>query len=176
MNVPYYTIQLPEVPRALEQEPWPRLVTRGSPLWERKHVERFAYYVRREGHFDFLQFETSDTEDYRAYLFANRPNQFPRVLVGACCFRFREYKNADSRWGLQWVWLHPYSRGRGILSAAWDGFHATFGNFLPEPPYSRAMESFLRKRGLCVYCWQPLDSDAVYCSKCEALYFGRQTR
>jgi len=122
------------------------------------------------------KYEASEKADYRAYLFANGPNESPRVLVGACCFRFRDFKDAEPRWVLQWAWLHPYSRGRGILSAAWDGFHGTFGNFLPEPPYSPAMKAFLRKRGLCVYCWQRLDSDEVYCSKCEALYSRRPGR
>jgi hypothetical protein len=61
--------------------------------------------------------------------------------MGACCFRVRE-----AGWALQWIWLHPYFRDHGYLTAAWDAFRALFGGLYVEPPLSSAMAGFLKAR------------------------------
>jgi len=63
------------------------------------------------------------------------------AVFGACCFRQRGLTHA-----MQWIWLHPYARRRGHLTAAWNYFRTRFGPFLVEPPYSTAMEHFSRNR------------------------------
>jgi hypothetical protein len=175
MPLPYYRIDLSEIPKSLVDGPDRSLtVTWESPLKLRREVERFAIYFRREFNFDFQQFEATEKpknqeKPYAAYLFTNEPNHYPRMWVGACCFRWREFKGVDPRWGMQWMWLHPYYRGKGILSRAWDKFHELHGNFFCEPPFSPSMEAFLRKRGKCILCWQPLDApEKVVCGSCEA--------
>jgi hypothetical protein len=174
MPQPYYRIDLNDLPKSFVDGPGePIAVTWESPLKLRREVERFAIYFRREFSYDFQQFSATEKpkkeQPYAAYLFTNETNHYPRVWVGACCFRWRKYQDAEPRWGAQWAWLHPYYRGKGILSGAWDRFHELHGNFLPEPPYSPAMEAFLRKRGKCIFCWQPLDvPEKVVCAHCDA--------
>ena len=174
MPLPYYRIDLSEVPKPLAEGPErPFTVTWKSPLKLRREVERFAIYFRREFSYDFQQFEATEQpknqeEPYASYLFTNERNHCPHVWVGACCFRWREVENLEPRWAMQWMWLHPYYRGKGILSRAWDKFHELHGNFFCEPPFSPAMEAFLRKRGNCILCWQPLDTPKVVCARCEA--------
>lgn len=177
MSLPYYRIDLSEVPGSLaNRQDEPLVVTPQSPIKLRREVERFARYFRREFNYDARQFEATEKPEkrkrpYAAYLFSNEPNCIPRVWVGACCFRWREYQDVGPRWAMQWMWLHPYYRGKGILSGVWDEFHELHGNFYCEPPFSLAMEAFLRKQGKCIICWQPLDRPVeVTCACCEAQY------
>jgi hypothetical protein len=180
MPLPYYRIDLNEVPKSFANSVDEYLaVTPTSPLKLRREVERFAQYFRREFRYDFQQFEAIEKpkdqeKPYAAYLFTNKQNQYPRVWAGACCFRWREFKGVEPRWAMQWMWLHPYYRGKGILGRAWDKFHELHENFFCEPPFSPAMEAFLRKRGKCILCWQPLDMpEKVVCSRCEAQHKSR---
>lgn len=173
MPVPSYRIDLREIPASLGKLPWePVAVTPESPMSLRREVERFAIYFRREFNYDFQQFEATgkpkkDEKPYTAYLFTNQTNWYPRVWVGACCFRWCEFTDAEARWGMQWMWLHPYFRGKGILGRAWDKFHELHGTFLCEPPFSPAMEAFIRKRGKCIFCWESLDTpDKITCTRC----------
>jgi hypothetical protein len=167
MPQPHYRIDLNAVLKPFVNLPQePLAVTWKSPLRLRQEVERFAIYFRREFSYDFQQFEAAEKpkpneKPYAAYLFINETNHYPRVWVGAFCFRWREYKDVGPRWAAQWAWLHPYYRGKGILSSTWDKFHELHGDFICEGPFSPAMEAFLRKRGKCVLCWQPLDKAAT---------------
>lgn len=181
MPLPYYRIDLNQVPEPITERPnKPLPVTWESPLKLRREVERFAVYFRREFSYDFQQFEATeepkkDEKPYAAYLFTNELNRYPRVWTGACCFRWREFKGVGPRWAMQWMWLHPYYRGKGILGRAWDNFHELHGNFFCEPPFSTAMEAFLRKRGKCILCWQPLDKNKeLVCDPCKAQHKSRQ--
>lgn len=89
-------------------------------------------------------------EDFCAYLFMHPEtythSDFAYPAVGACCFRFREYEE-NPRWALQWVWIHPFFRRRGILSMRWPWFRMYFGDFDVEEPLSDAMQGFLKKIG-----------------------------
>lgn len=172
MPLPYYRIDLNGIPKSIEdhQEEF-LVVTPESQVKLRREVERFAIYFRREFRYDFQQFEATERtkpneKPYTAYLFTGGAQSC--VWVGACCFRWREYSGYDPRWGMQWMWLHPYYRGQGILTRVWGKFHELHGNFFCEPPFSPAMNSFLLKRGKCILCWQLLDApEKVICSQCE---------
>jgi hypothetical protein len=171
MLPPHYRIDLKEVPAPLaRQEDEMVAVSPDSPLKLRSEVERFALYFKREFSCDFQQFEAREKPKtpYAAYLFLNEPNHYPRYWVGAFCFRWREYTDGKPRWAAQWAWLHPYYRGKGILSRAWGEFHKNHKNFLCEPPLSPAMRTFLKKQGNCVMCWRRLGAkDDLICKKCE---------
>jgi hypothetical protein len=92
-------------------------VVHKSPILLRKEVEHFAYYFRREFHYDFVQFAARDNTGYTAYLFTNEARMHPRVWIGACCFRIRNDKTIGFPiQALQWMWIHPYYRSRGILT------------------------------------------------------------
>ncbi len=143
----YYRIDLRDIPDRYQRESLLKVLPT-SPLPLKREVEKFAYYFRREFHYDFVQYEASESGPYTAYLFGS-PEQ--TVWVGACCFRSRHF--GDPRTpdidieceGLQWAWLHPYFRGRGILKKNWGTLRNRHGDFCSEPPLSPAMREFLLK-------------------------------
>lgn len=148
----HYDISMPRLNYSGISSDTPILVTRSSSLKARKAVERVAVYFRREFEYDFVQFSALEKDDdYRAYLWT--PGSLRRylgeeaVVVGACCFRWRQWENAPHGWALQWVWFHPYARRQGYLSDAWANFRSLYGQFFIEPPLSQAMEAFLLKHG-----------------------------
>jgi hypothetical protein len=147
MFVPFYRIDLREVPDEYRRDESSLVqVLPNSPMPLKKEVERFAYYFKRELHFDFPQFEAADKSEYTAYLFMNGSNHYPRVWAGACCFRTREYKDigVDSPiQALQWMWIHPYLRSRGVVKECWPTLRKNHGDFFQEPPISPAMLGFL---------------------------------
>ena len=142
----YFTIKLPRPPRSAANaitltgtSVTLHPVVCGNPMRDRRAVEQMARYFLRESGTDFMQFCALERdESYCAFLWCVR-----YACVGACCFRDR-----DGTMALQWVWLHPYARNRGILGATWPVFIGQFGSGFPvEGPYSDAMRHFLRGRG-----------------------------
>jgi hypothetical protein len=130
-----------------------RLVSRKSPVTMRRATETLARYFQREFGYDFLQYsedERGDSRD-RVYLWTRDDCMF-HSAVGAACFRWRDYSNAPHGLALAWIWLHPYLRRQGILSAHWEYFRARHGDFYVETPLSPAMEAFLKVRGECARC------------------------
>lgn len=125
------------------------LVRAVAPISLRKAVYSCALFLRRELFYDFVQYDVNE-EDLRsrAFLWVSDPDFTNKHNVwGACCFRWREYKDADPLWAMQWVWLHPYARNHGLMTQAWPYFLARFGWFDVEPPYSQTMRYVLRKVG-----------------------------
>lgn len=152
--VSYYRIDLRQIPRRYQHESLLRVIP-SSPLALKQEVEKLAYYFRREFHYDFVQFEASETGPFDAYLFSSL-SDFPPVWAGACCFRTRHFDDLDAEiQGFQWMWLHPYFRGRGILSSQWKTLRTNHGDFYPEPPVSPAMKEFLLRRNKDSI-WYPL--------------------
>jgi hypothetical protein len=146
MFVRYYRIDLREIDS--EKYEGIRLVkiTRRSPLTLRKQVEMFARYFKREFQYTFIQFCASDEDNYTAYLFTNPDTEFPRVWAGACCFRIRDYEDIKlAGEGLQWIWIHPYFRSKGMLTEVWPELRKNHGDFDVERPISPAMKAFLLK-------------------------------
>jgi hypothetical protein len=61
--------------------------------------------------------------------------------IGGCTIHHQsEYE------GLQWVWIHPYCRGKSKFSRLWSHLNSFEKPLFIEPPYSRAMIGFLRKK------------------------------
>lgn len=142
--VDFYTIQLPQPTKGIDRDLV--AVDRRSPRTHHAILERFALYFKREFHFDFPQFEAGELQvDFRAWIFAAEPDSGWRAF-GAACFRPNEDPACtQTRWSLDWIWLHPYFRGRGHLKEAWPIFTGALGGCVfVQPPYSSAMESFLR--------------------------------
>ena len=141
----YYIIKLPALSGT---DPSPVLVLPTSQKRLREHVERFARYFLREMHFGGIQFEASEVPKspwfvkYEAYLFHDQSN-----FLGAGCFRWREWKDAEASWSLDWVWMHPFLRRCGHLQNAWPQFEKKYGHFHVAQPVSCPMEKFLQKVG-----------------------------
>ena len=103
-----------------------------------------ATLFRRELGFDFIQWQLPKVDDPKniGFLFNDTTETFGHgAIVGACAF-YQHGKN----WVLQWVWINPSVRGKGLLSERWDYFISKFGDFLVEGPISEDMEKFLLKK------------------------------
>ena len=114
-------------------------VTRSSMLAQKNLVERMAGYFQREMNYKYKQFLVTDQDAYRAFLFS-----LEGYWVGAAVFRNRE----EEKYNLQWVWLHPFARHRGLLKDVWAKWENHFGKFRIEGPISPGMKEFLGKQGV----------------------------
>lgn len=124
------------------------LLDKTQPMSIHKAVEQLSYYFKREGRFDFVQYtanENIDNLNSHAYIWIEEEWD-DTVAIGACEFRFLGDVDQIKNWSLQWIWMHPYYRGKGLLSGAWPSFVEYYGkNFHVEPPLSREMKYFLKK-------------------------------
>ena len=128
----------------------PRLVPVNvtSPMRLRSHLERFARYFLLEMNAGGMMFKASEAQtspgflQYKAFLFASQDR-----YVGGACFRFRDDQDVDTPWLFQWLWIHPYFRRRGVLTATWSEMRAQVGEFRLAEPVSSHMQSFLAKVG-----------------------------
>lgn len=141
----------PIAERIREIEMYP--VTGKSPLAAKGAVEILAYYFRREFEYAFPPYEAVEPLHMKDRLFLWTDKSWGtewggQHTIGSIGFRWREWRDAPAGLALAWVWLHPFRRGRGILSAYWDLFRQWYGDFYIEPPLSKAMQSFLRKRAV----------------------------
>jgi hypothetical protein len=113
-------------------------------------VENLGRYMAREGGYSPL-YTVESVHSPRsplteAFLFSSdRTHEIDSYGVGACCFRWRKWSDHAPGWALQWVWLHPFERSHGVLTAAWPEFKSRFGDFLVEGPLSGAMRRFVAK-------------------------------
>jgi len=128
--------------RAVSEDPEAVWFTQNSPNWMDIAIFRRAKAFKREFKTDFIQWKTGDEFDATGFLFHDDDFR----IVGACCFRpaSNEQPNVTR---LDWIWICPEMRRAGVLSKQWDRFRKRFGEFQIEPPVSRAMQSFLQKRG-----------------------------
>jgi hypothetical protein len=113
-----------------------------------KEIYERARLFKREFHYDFVQWHPDGERNpgVVGFLFVDPAGS--GKLLGACCFRWREYSNAPHRWAMDWIWLAPGARRTGLLTARWPSFLKDFGAFHVEHPRSDAMQAFLKKHGL----------------------------
>jgi hypothetical protein len=126
------------------------LVNHLSKDSRKNQVQHYARYFRREFRYDFVQFDgpRENDDSFEAWLFfpsGMYSHMITNIPVGACCFRKRKYENTDEYWALQWVWIHPYERGKGIYKKAFETFKERYGEFKPEYPLSKTMQNFVDK-------------------------------
>lgn len=122
------------------------LVLSESASWKHREIYQRALAFRRKFAFDFVQWGSPKGDDdpsVHGFLFAGPGD----VIAGACAFRLREYEGR-TWWGLQWVWVAPNFRRKGLLSSRWAMFRERFGNYHIETPLSKGMQSFLSKHDI----------------------------
>jgi ribosomal protein S18 acetylase RimI-like enzyme len=111
-----------------------------------------AATFQREFCYDFVQWDgphqiESDPRA-RGFLFNDDSGVFGHGAIVGACARWREHTDHPPCWAMQWIWIAPKARRRGILSRRWDAFRARFGKFVIEPPLSEAMQAFAAKHGV----------------------------
>jgi hypothetical protein len=142
MSKQYYRIDLRTIPPQYADTALVS-VTMRSPVLLRREVERFARYMRREFNYDLPLFDADEQTTYCAHLFGDMQH---KVWVGACCFRMQYFGDLGVHWArMEWVWMHPYFRDRGILQSHWRTLRSKHHDFAVSGPVSKAMKSFLMK-------------------------------
>lgn len=124
-----------------------------SPLF--KEVYKIAKYFKEESNCDRVPFDLMGilSTPYRVFLFTEidvdevaAGNKKTQRIYGACLFSELFTKDDKKYWVLNWIWLHPFFRYRGILKEKWTYFQDTFGDFLIGKPVSPNMEAFLESQ------------------------------
>jgi hypothetical protein len=113
-----------------------------SPEWLRTSVYWRAKIFKREFGYDMPQWEIKGYHDPKAIGYIFRDNDFR--IIGACCFRPHEKQSKQML--LDWIWICPSERRKGVVSQHWEEFRQRFGTFLVGGPVSEAMLEFLRHR------------------------------
>lgn len=123
----------------------------------RKIVETFGKYFRREMHFDFEPFQAQLIDFYgqlnraEVVLFdAQEVSATFPIAAGAAGLSL-----ADGHRVLDWIWIHPFERGRSLMPIAWADLEAAYGDeFLVRGPLSPAMRGFLTRQGVDRVRWE----------------------
>ncbi|GLV55919.1 hypothetical protein KDH_27630 [Dictyobacter sp. S3.2.2.5] len=122
------------------------LITPASPRPVRRATEILAHYFKREFYYDFAGY-TADEQPHpndRVFLLTQHQIGIGEAAVGVIVFRWHTPAMQLQERYLAWLWIHPYLRGKGLLSSYWPGFLRAYGTFLIEPPLSPTMKHFLR--------------------------------
>ena len=116
-----------------------------SSKWMHHEVYERAMMFKTEMKYDFPQWASPPVrgrtdEDGIAYLLTT--NEEPGRIVGACAFRARA-----NGWTLDWAWVAPNWRRKGVLRRYWPRLVSEFGDFHLEFPVSPGMTAFVQKCG-----------------------------
>jgi hypothetical protein len=123
----------------------------------RKVVETFGKYFKRELGFDFAPFVAKPSAQYpggptvEVVLFdAKKPLATFPIAAGTAGLSTAE----GQRW-LDWIWIRPFQRGKGLAQQAWADLDSTYGTmFKIQPPLSPAMEAFLTHQNVAPERWR----------------------
>lgn len=114
-------------------------------------MARIATAFRREFGYDCTQWcllgTTDPNKNTVGYLLCTPDG----IQIGGIAFRYRQYTGAPPGWAMQWAWLQPAFRRRGIVTAIWPSLENSMGAFCVEPPLSHAMSGLLNKMGRSSY-------------------------
>jgi GNAT superfamily N-acetyltransferase len=119
-----------------------------SPLWLQQELYLRAKMFRREFRYDFSQWSPNGDEqpDAHGFLFNDDTGAFGRgAIIGGTVFRWVEFRDATARWAMDWVWIAPAARRKGVLSRLWPAFIQRFEEFRLTPPVSSDMMAFAAK-------------------------------
>jgi len=123
-----------------------------SPLSYRNAARHLAEDFANSTGFSPAPYESKELDKYpeyrrdRALLFIE-PISLQRIrCFGAVGVRWKKYDDIPvAGWFMTWAWFHPSEQRKGHLKNAWPYILKLFPDFIPDPPYSTAMKSFLRK-------------------------------
>jgi hypothetical protein len=124
-----------------------------SPLSYRKAARLLAEDFANNAHFSPAPYEANEAQDYwpgyardRVLLFSKPVDSEKICCFGAVGIRWKKYDDLpEAGWFMTWAWFHPSEQRKGHLTTAWPHILRLFPNFIPDPPLTPAMESFLKK-------------------------------
>ncbi|EKO3660468.1 hypothetical protein M3906_003380 [Vibrio metschnikovii] len=116
-----------------------------SDLWQKECIVQIRRYQSIECSDGFSMDVTDECwHDLQVFTFTNDlfdedVNDNRQYVVGAAGFT----KHCNEIAMLQFCWIHPFWRNRGLLKSSWDEFEFKLGEFYVSYPRSRAMQNFL---------------------------------
>lgn len=120
-----------------------------------KEVYKIAKYFKEEFNYDRVPYDLMGMlpNPYKVFLFVESDineeaagNKKTQRIYGACLFAEKSFPKSENIWTLEWIWIHPFFRHRGLLKEKWTFFQETFGDFYIGKPVSPSMETFLESQ------------------------------
>ncbi|MEL0658400.1 hypothetical protein V6255_04525 [Psychromonas arctica] len=116
-----------------------------SDLWQKERIVQIRRYQSIECR-DGMSMDTSsacwqsiDVFPLTGDLPDKKTGDTRQYLVGGVCFKtYREGKVV-----LEFCWIHPFWRNRGLLKKNWEIFEDKFGDFFVSNPRTKSMKGFL---------------------------------
>ena len=122
----------------LEEEPifsdW-MLINNASKAKNHEAMKRLNKMFRKECHYDFPQWYSYDPKIFGFLL--------NHLGLGLGAVGFYQHEDVPH---LQWAWLHPFIRSRGIFAEFWGHLMKDYSNLKVEGPLSASMKHFLRNK------------------------------
>jgi hypothetical protein len=128
----------------------PAFVCCASPLWMHKavYIRSFAFAVEVPGGKIAWAEDGRMPIDCHAYLFGDDTETLGTgAIAGAAGFRLVPRSNEQFRSRLEWIWLCPPVRRKGVLERQWKWLKQNNGDF-DFDPVTEAMLKFSQKRML----------------------------
>lgn len=124
-------------------------VTIASERWQKQALIQIRRYQAIECN-DGFSMDISDQcwRNVEIYPFIDdfydeNRNEMRQWLIGGACFS----KFDDDSVEMDFCWIHPFFRNKGLLKKAWLEFKSRYGNFYVSQPRTKAMEGFLSSVG-----------------------------
>ena len=123
-------------------------VDKDSPLWQREYFVHIRRYQASECNDGFYMDDSdSSWENLVVYPFVEHvrddSGSYVKALVGAAGF----IQDSAGESQLEYCWIHPFFRNKGLLRSAWYEFKYKFGDFIVSQPRTKAMDAFLENVG-----------------------------
>ncbi|EGR2232159.1 hypothetical protein DZF79_28590 [Vibrio parahaemolyticus] len=126
-----------------------RWVTVDSPTWQRLPIVQLRRYLGIECDYG-MNFNSFDEcwKDLEVLTLTDSfydedVGSFRNRVFGAVCMR-----RDNGQVFLEWAWVHPFWRNKGVLAGAWGEIIERFEEgFFVRTPVSATMSGFLRKVG-----------------------------
>lgn len=112
-----------------------------TPKSIKNECSKLALYFKRMFGYDFFGYDGWGSNDKHIIYYWYIKQMGYINIIGFCIF-----ENTNSGWGLAATWLHPYYQNHGVLSYYWQKFKNIFGDFWVQPPFSKTMTQFLKKK------------------------------
>jgi len=129
-----------------------RYVTADSPMRAQRICEQIGRFFRREGHFDFAPI-TAGYFDNAVVRLVDSPGLLAHARIIGGAFGLDVI---DGKFGVSWVWLHPYLRGQGVFKRECEMIRRKYPNLPVHGPFTDAGARAFAKIG-----WLPSDNPSV---------------
>jgi hypothetical protein len=145
----YYDIVLPKVESLSDNSKAIIRIEKSKPSFEELACIacRCARYFHREVDMHAVppyEIDEGVDEEHKNTYILMRDNQ----PLGAFCMRKQYYKHAIETWALDWVWIHPYARGKGFMDLIVKLLDEEYDNWFLSTPLSPAMQAYVRTHEL----------------------------